>query len=67
MDQGIVENIPVCHVYPVALCEKVPQLCVPCQLNGVVPVSKCYTVCVYVCILGRSEVMGSIPKTTKHH
>ncbi|XP_066515658.1 RING finger protein 17-like isoform X2 [Hoplias malabaricus] len=38
VDQGIVENIPVCHVYPVVLCENVPQLCVPCQLNGVVPV-----------------------------
>ncbi|KAL7866157.1 hypothetical protein SRHO_G00114040 [Serrasalmus rhombeus] len=38
VDQGIVENIPVCHVYPVVLCEDVPQLCVPCQINGVVPV-----------------------------
>ncbi|XP_072541367.1 RING finger protein 17 [Salminus brasiliensis] len=38
VDQGIVENIPVCHVYPVVLCESVPQLSVPCQLNGVIPV-----------------------------
>uniref|UniRef100_A0A3B4DBK2 Ring finger protein 17 n=1 Tax=Pygocentrus nattereri TaxID=42514 RepID=A0A3B4DBK2_PYGNA len=38
VDQGIVENIPVCHVYPVVLCEDVPQLCVPCQINGVVPI-----------------------------
>uniref|UniRef100_A0A8B9JI58 RING finger protein 17 n=1 Tax=Astyanax mexicanus TaxID=7994 RepID=A0A8B9JI58_ASTMX len=38
VDQGIVENIPVCHVYPVVLCENIPQLSVPCQLNGVIPV-----------------------------
>ncbi|XP_017324761.1 RING finger protein 17 isoform X1 [Ictalurus punctatus] len=38
VDQGIVENIPVCHVYPMVLCENVPQLCVPCQINGVLPV-----------------------------
>ncbi|XP_035378869.1 RING finger protein 17 [Electrophorus electricus] len=38
VDQGIVENIPVCHVYPKVLCETVPQLCVPCQINGVIPV-----------------------------
>ncbi|XP_062861401.1 RING finger protein 17 isoform X2 [Trichomycterus rosablanca] len=38
VDQGTVENIPVCHVYPMVLCENVPQLCVPCQINGVVPV-----------------------------
>uniref|UniRef100_W5KUQ3 Ring finger protein 17 n=1 Tax=Astyanax mexicanus TaxID=7994 RepID=W5KUQ3_ASTMX len=37
VDQGIVENIPVCHVYPVVLCENIPQLSVPCQLNGVIP------------------------------
>ncbi|XP_036430958.1 RING finger protein 17 [Colossoma macropomum] len=42
VDQGIVENIPVCHVYPVVLCEDVPQLCVPCQLNGVVPVGSAW-------------------------
>ena len=38
VDQGLVENIPVCHVYPALLCEDVPQLCVPCQLHGVIPV-----------------------------
>ncbi|XP_053090427.1 RING finger protein 17 isoform X2 [Pangasianodon hypophthalmus] len=38
VDQGIVENIPVCHVYPMVLCENVPQLCVPCQINGILPV-----------------------------
>ncbi|ROI57083.1 RING finger protein 17 [Anabarilius grahami] len=37
VDQGLVESIPVCHVYPVVLCEDVPQLCVPCQINGVIP------------------------------
>ncbi|KAG7331453.1 hypothetical protein KOW79_005422 [Hemibagrus wyckioides] len=37
VDQGIVENIPVCHVYPMVLCENVPQLSVPCQINGVFP------------------------------
>ncbi|KAK2850477.1 hypothetical protein Q7C36_009260 [Tachysurus vachellii] len=38
VDQGIVENIPVCHVYPMAICENVPQLAVPCQMNGLYPV-----------------------------
>ncbi|GAA6069592.1 RING finger protein 17, partial [Tachysurus ichikawai] len=38
VDQGVVENIPVCHVYPMVLCENVPQLAVPCQMNGLVPV-----------------------------
>jgi len=41
VDQGLVESIPVCHVYPVVLCEDVPQLCVPCQINGVIPVRVC--------------------------
>ncbi len=41
MDQGLVESIPVCHVYPMVLCEDVPQLCVPCQINGVIPVCVC--------------------------
>ncbi|XP_046903761.1 RING finger protein 17 [Hypomesus transpacificus] len=40
VDQGLVENIPVCHVYPALLCDDVPQLCVPCQLHGVIPVGK---------------------------
>uniref|UniRef100_A0A672GYT6 Tudor domain-containing protein n=1 Tax=Salarias fasciatus TaxID=181472 RepID=A0A672GYT6_SALFA len=34
VDYGLVENIPVVHVYPVLLCEDVPQLCLPCQLLG---------------------------------
>ncbi|XP_029967099.1 RING finger protein 17 [Salarias fasciatus] len=38
VDYGLVENIPVVHVYPVLLCEDVPQLCLPCQLLGVNPV-----------------------------
>ncbi|KAI2660677.1 RING finger protein 17 [Labeo rohita] len=38
VDQGLVESIPVCHVYPMVLCEDVPQLCVPCQINGVIPI-----------------------------
>ncbi|KAM6970584.1 RING finger protein 17 [Aplochiton taeniatus] len=40
VDQGLVESIPVCHVYPKVLCDDVPQLCVPCQLHGVIPVGK---------------------------
>ncbi|XP_016093416.1 RING finger protein 17 isoform X2 [Sinocyclocheilus grahami] len=40
VDQGLVESIPVCHVYPMVLCEDVPQLCVPCQINGVIPIGK---------------------------
>ena len=39
VDSGDVENIPVVHVYPMLLCEEVPQLCVPCQLYGLIPVS----------------------------
>ncbi|KAM9486561.1 RING finger protein 17 isoform 2-T2 [Clarias gariepinus] len=38
VDRGTVENIPMCHVYPVVLCENVPQLCVPCKINGILPV-----------------------------
>ncbi|KAL0963607.1 hypothetical protein UPYG_G00308540 [Umbra pygmaea] len=40
VDQGLVENIPACHVYPTMLCEDIPQLCIPCQLYGVIPVGK---------------------------
>ncbi|XP_055070435.2 RING finger protein 17 isoform X1 [Misgurnus anguillicaudatus] len=40
VDQGLVESIPVCHVYPVVLCEDVPQLCIPCQIHGVIPIGK---------------------------
>ncbi|KAK2905757.1 hypothetical protein Q8A73_009700 [Channa argus] len=38
VDYGLIENIPVVHVYPMLLCEDVPQLCVPCQLHGINPV-----------------------------
>ncbi|KAF3843527.1 hypothetical protein F7725_002376 [Dissostichus mawsoni] len=38
VDYGLVENIPVVHVYPVLLCEDVPQLCVPCKLHSINPV-----------------------------
>ncbi|XP_008326680.1 RING finger protein 17 [Cynoglossus semilaevis] len=38
VDCGLVENIPVVHVYPKLLCEEVPQLCIPCQLHGVNPI-----------------------------
>uniref|UniRef100_A0A7N9ASG9 Ring finger protein 17 n=1 Tax=Mastacembelus armatus TaxID=205130 RepID=A0A7N9ASG9_9TELE len=38
VDCGLVEDIPVVHVYPMLLCEDIPQLCVPCQLHGVSPV-----------------------------
>ncbi|XP_035531967.1 RING finger protein 17 isoform X2 [Morone saxatilis] len=38
VDCGLVENIPVVHVYPILLCDDVPQLCMPCQLHGINPV-----------------------------
>uniref|UniRef100_A0A3B3Z2J9 Tudor domain-containing protein n=1 Tax=Poecilia mexicana TaxID=48701 RepID=A0A3B3Z2J9_9TELE len=38
VDYGLVENIPVVHVYPMLLCVEVPQLCIPCQLFGINPV-----------------------------
>ncbi|XP_045910588.1 RING finger protein 17 isoform X2 [Micropterus dolomieu] len=38
VDYGLVENIPVVHVYPMLLCDDVPQLCMPCQLHGIIPV-----------------------------
>ncbi|XP_021162995.2 RING finger protein 17 [Fundulus heteroclitus] len=38
VDYGLVENIPVVHVYPMLLCVDVPQLCMPCQLLGISPV-----------------------------
>ncbi|XP_035264204.1 RING finger protein 17 isoform X1 [Anguilla anguilla] len=40
VDQGLVENIPVCHVYPTVLCEDIPQLCIPCKLHGITPVGE---------------------------
>uniref|UniRef100_A0A3Q1GIU1 Ring finger protein 17 n=1 Tax=Acanthochromis polyacanthus TaxID=80966 RepID=A0A3Q1GIU1_9TELE len=38
VDCGLIENIPVVHVYPLLLCDDVPQLCIPCQLHGINPV-----------------------------
>uniref|UniRef100_A0A3P8U2J1 Ring finger protein 17 n=1 Tax=Amphiprion percula TaxID=161767 RepID=A0A3P8U2J1_AMPPE len=38
VDYGLIENIPVVHVYPLLLCDDVPQLCMPCQLHGINPV-----------------------------
>ncbi|XP_040005066.1 RING finger protein 17 isoform X2 [Xiphias gladius] len=38
VDYGLVENIPVVHVYPMLLCDDVPQLCMPCQVQGINPV-----------------------------
>ncbi|XP_056144863.1 RING finger protein 17 [Lampris incognitus] len=38
VDYGLVENIPVAHAYPMLLYEDVPQLCIPCKLQGVIPV-----------------------------
>uniref|UniRef100_A0A3Q3FIY2 Ring finger protein 17 n=1 Tax=Labrus bergylta TaxID=56723 RepID=A0A3Q3FIY2_9LABR len=38
VDYGLVENIPVVHVYPMLLCDDVPQLCMPCQLHSINPV-----------------------------
>ncbi|XP_061648173.1 RING finger protein 17 isoform X1 [Phyllopteryx taeniolatus] len=37
VDYGLVENIPVVHVYPRLLCEDIPQLCMACQLHGINP------------------------------
>ncbi|XP_028991937.1 RING finger protein 17 [Betta splendens] len=38
VDYGLIENIPVVHVYPMLLCDDVPQLCMPCQLHAINPV-----------------------------
>ncbi|XP_074550284.1 RING finger protein 17 [Halichoeres trimaculatus] len=38
VDYGLVENIPVVHVYPKLLCDDVPQLCIPCMLHNISPV-----------------------------
>ncbi|XP_068602714.1 RING finger protein 17 [Brachionichthys hirsutus] len=38
VDYGGTEIIPVVHVYPVLLCEDVPQLCMPCRLHHITPV-----------------------------
>lgn len=38
VDYGAMETIPVVHVYPTLLCDDVPQLCLPCQLHGIIPV-----------------------------
>ncbi|KAM9803355.1 RING finger protein 17 isoform 2-T2 [Syngnathus typhle] len=38
VDYGLVENIPVVHVYPRLLCEDIPQLCVACQLHATNPI-----------------------------
>ncbi|XP_031421936.1 RING finger protein 17 isoform X2 [Clupea harengus] len=40
VDLGLVENIPVCHVYPMVVCEDVPQLCVPLRLHKGKPVGR---------------------------
>ncbi|XP_068185865.1 RING finger protein 17 [Antennarius striatus] len=37
VDSGLVESIPMVHVYPRLLCEEVPQLSVPCQLHNITP------------------------------
>ncbi|XP_030198971.1 RING finger protein 17 isoform X1 [Gadus morhua] len=42
VDYGLVENVPVVHVYPMLLCEEVPQLCMPCHLNAVIPVGRAW-------------------------
>ncbi|XP_077392521.1 RING finger protein 17 [Festucalex cinctus] len=39
VDYGLVENIPVVHVYPRLLCENIPQLCMACELHGIKPVA----------------------------
>ncbi|XP_032385352.1 RING finger protein 17 [Etheostoma spectabile] len=38
VDYGLVESIPVVHVYPRLLCDDIPQLCMPCQLHSINPV-----------------------------
>jgi len=48
VDSGLVENIPVVHVYPTLLCDDTPQLSVSCQLHGIQPVRVC--VCLCVCV-----------------
>ncbi|XP_041953241.1 RING finger protein 17 isoform X2 [Alosa sapidissima] len=40
VDQGQVENIPACHVYPMVVCDDVPQLCLPLRLHRGKPVGK---------------------------
>ncbi|XP_062396877.1 RING finger protein 17 [Sardina pilchardus] len=40
VDQGQVENIPACHVYPMVVCDDVPQLCLPLRLHKGKPVGK---------------------------
>ncbi|XP_038673698.1 RING finger protein 17 isoform X2 [Scyliorhinus canicula] len=38
IDRGYTETIPQCHVYPVLMYPDTPELCLPFQLFGVVPV-----------------------------
>ncbi|XP_031169903.1 RING finger protein 17 [Sander lucioperca] len=38
VDYGLVESIPVVHVYPRLLCDDIPQLCMPCQLHSINPI-----------------------------
>ncbi|KAJ3592522.1 hypothetical protein NHX12_007649 [Muraenolepis orangiensis] len=40
VDYGSVESIPMAHVYPMLLCEEIPQLCIPCHLHAVIPVGR---------------------------
>lgn len=54
VDYGLVENIPVVHVYPKLLFEDVPQLCMPCQLHGLNPVRVC--VCLSTSAFQSSEI-----------
>lgn len=54
VDYGLVENIPVVHVYPRLLFEDVPQLCMPCQLHGLNPVRVC--VCLPTSAFQSSEI-----------
>lgn len=67
VDYGLVENIPVVHVYPMLLCDDVPQLCMPCQLHGVNPVRIC--VLVYSWVQKSQGNLKSKYKTTwlMHH
>ncbi|XP_075996283.1 RING finger protein 17 [Genypterus blacodes] len=38
VDHGWVETIPAGHVYPMMLCDEIPQLCMPCKLIAICPV-----------------------------
>nr|XP_014353439.1 PREDICTED: RING finger protein 17 isoform X1 [Latimeria chalumnae] len=40
IDQGYIEKIPQCHLYPSILFADKPQFCIPCELYRMVPVGE---------------------------